>query len=92
LSANRATQPCSGSLRADLVKVDEARVDLAAFLATPAPREWQAQSLCSEWSVKDVVAHVVCYEEVTPLGLAQRFAKGLVIHANEVGVQDFAGN
>jgi hypothetical protein len=42
--------------------------------------------------VKDVVAHVVSYEELTPLGLAQRFAKGLVIHANEVGVQDFAGN
>jgi hypothetical protein len=41
--------------------------------------------------VKDVVAHVVSYEELTPLGFAKRFAKGLVIHANEVGVQNFAG-
>lgn len=69
----------------------EERVDLAAFLTTLTPQEWEAQSLCDKWTVKDVVAHVVSYEELTPLGLAKRFAKGLVIHANEVGVQDFAG-
>ncbi len=66
------------------------RVDLAGFLATLTPREWQTQSLCDRWTVKDVVAHVVSYEELSPLGLAKRFAKGRVVRANEVGVREFA--
>lgn len=68
----------------------EERVDLAAFLETLTPDEWQAPSLCHRWTVKDVVAHVVSYEELSPLGLAMRFAKGRIVHANEVGVREFA--
>jgi uncharacterized protein (TIGR03083 family) len=66
------------------------RSDLAAFLDTLTAQEWQAPTLCNKWKVKDVVAHVVSYEELSPLGLAARFAKGLVVHANEVGVREFA--
>lgn len=66
------------------------RADLAAFLTTLTPHEWQAQSLCDKWTVKDVVAHIVSYEELSPLGLVKRFAKGRVIHANDVGVKEFA--
>jgi uncharacterized protein (TIGR03083 family) len=66
------------------------RADLAAFLETLTPQDWHARSLCTEWTVKDVVAHVVSYEELSPLGLMKRFAKGRVVHANEVGVQEFA--
>lgn len=66
------------------------RADLAAFLATLAPDEWHAPSLCHKWTVKDVVAHVVSYEELSPLGLAKRFAKGRIVRANEVGVREFA--
>ncbi|HXS86403.1 MAG TPA: maleylpyruvate isomerase family mycothiol-dependent enzyme [Mycobacterium sp.] len=66
------------------------RADLAAFLATLTPDEWQAPSLCHKWTVKDVVAHVVSYEELSPLGLAKRFAKGGIVRANEVGVREFA--
>ncbi|MEE6140338.1 maleylpyruvate isomerase family mycothiol-dependent enzyme [Mycobacterium sp. 050128] len=66
------------------------RADLAAFLATLSPHEWQAPSLCDRWSVKDVVAHVVSYEELSPLGLMKRFAKGRFVHANEVGVQELS--
>jgi uncharacterized protein (TIGR03083 family) len=66
------------------------RADLAAFLQTLTPQEWQAQSLCDRWSVKDVVAHIVSYEELSPLGLVKRFAKGRVVHANDVGVKEFA--
>jgi uncharacterized protein (TIGR03083 family) len=66
------------------------RTDLAAFLETLAPQEWNAPSLCDRWTVKDVVAHVVSYEELSAFGLTKRFAKGLVIHANEVGVREFA--
>jgi uncharacterized protein (TIGR03083 family) len=66
------------------------RSDLAAFLETLTPLEWNAPSLCDRWTVKDVVAHVVSYEELTPFGLVKRFAKGRVVRANEVGVREFA--
>jgi uncharacterized protein (TIGR03083 family) len=66
------------------------RSDLAAFLETLTPQEWNARSLCDRWTVKDVVAHVVSYEDLTPFGLVKRFAKGRVVRANEVGVREFA--
>ena len=65
------------------------RSDLAAFLQTLTPQEWHAQSLCEGWTVKDVVAHIVSYDELGALGLVKRFAKGWVIRANEVGVREF---
>lgn len=68
----------------------EERCDLASFLATLTPREWQAESLCAGWSVKDVVAHVISYEELGFVGLLKRFAKGRVMHANQVGVAEFS--
>ncbi len=66
------------------------RTDLAAFLETLTPQEWHAPSLCTKWTVKDVLAHMISYEELTPFGLVKRFAKGLVVRANEVGVEEFA--
>ncbi|OJZ73739.1 DinB family protein [Mycobacterium paraffinicum] len=66
------------------------RADLAEFLATLTPQQWEAPSLCSRWTVKDVVAHTISYEELGPLGLARRFAKGWVVRANQVGVDEFA--
>lgn len=66
------------------------RVDLAAYLATLTPQQWFAPSLCSKWTVKDVVAHIVSYEELSAVGLAKRFAKGRIVRANEVGVAEFA--
>lgn len=66
------------------------RTDLAAFLATLTPEQWQTESLCTGWTVKDVVAHVVSYDELSPAGLLKRFAKGRVVHANEVGVAEYS--
>jgi uncharacterized protein (TIGR03083 family) len=66
------------------------RADLADFLATLAPQDWEAPTLCSKWSVKDVVAHVISYEELGTVGLAKRFAKGWIVRANQVGVDEFA--
>ncbi|MFD6072534.1 maleylpyruvate isomerase family mycothiol-dependent enzyme, partial [Amycolatopsis lurida] len=42
------------------------RADFAAFLRTLSPEHWDAPTLCSEWTVRQVVAHVVDYD-------AQRF-------------------
>jgi uncharacterized protein (TIGR03083 family) len=68
----------------------EERVDLAAYLSALAPPHWQQSSLCAGWSVKDVVAHVVSYEDLNVVGLARRFVKGRIIHANDVGVEELA--
>jgi uncharacterized protein (TIGR03083 family) len=66
------------------------RVDLLAFLTTLSPPQWSAPSLCDRWTVKDVVAHAISYEELGVAGLIRRFAKGRVVRANEVGVAEFA--
>ena len=66
------------------------RADLAEFLATLTPQDWEAPSLCTKWSVKDVVAHVISYDDLGPMGLMKRFAKGWIVRANDVGVDDFA--
>lgn len=78
-------------MTADLMPMARAeRADLADFLATLTPPDWDAPSLCTQWSVKDVVAHVISYEELGALGLLKRFAKGRVVRANQVGVDEFA--
>jgi uncharacterized protein (TIGR03083 family) len=66
------------------------RTDLAAFLATLTPQQWDSPTLCAKWTVKDVVAHVISYEELGAIGLVKRFVKGRIVRANEAGVDDFA--
>lgn len=39
--------------------VDAERKDTLALLETLEPSEWDTQSLCTEWKVRDVVAHLV---------------------------------
>lgn len=67
------------------------RTDLADYLTTLEPFEWDAPSLCHGWSVRDVVAHIVSYEELSLAQLAPRFAKGRFVPAriNSVGVQEY---
>lgn len=66
------------------------RSDLATYLRTLSADDWQAASVCEGWSIKDVVAHVVSYEELGTLALIKRFIRGRIVRANEVGVHDFA--
>ncbi|MGW4097575.1 maleylpyruvate isomerase family mycothiol-dependent enzyme [Mycobacterium sp. NPDC004974] len=66
------------------------RTDLAEFLATLTAAQWQTESLCAGWTVKDVVAHVISYEDLGPAGLLKRFAKGRIMRANEVGVAEYS--
>jgi uncharacterized protein (TIGR03083 family) len=40
------------------------RADLAAFLTTLTPQQWQAPTLCARWRVRDVVAHVISYDNL----------------------------
>lgn len=66
------------------------RADLADYLRTLSEDDWHTPSLCQGWSIKDVVAHIVSYEELGALGVLKRFARGRFVHANEVGVREFA--
>lgn len=68
----------------------EERSDLAAFLSSLSPQDWHIESLCTGWTVKDVVAHVISYEDLTTYSLIKRFAKGRVVRANEVGVAEYS--
>jgi len=54
----------------------EEPADLAAFLATLSPRQWQAPTLCAHWRVRDVVAHVVSYDELNVRGLLAQAVRG----------------
>jgi len=78
---------------ADVMELARAeRADLAELLAALTPQQWQAPSLCEGWRVRDVVAHVLSYEELDGAGLARRLARGrfLLGRANAAGVIDYA--
>jgi uncharacterized protein (TIGR03083 family) len=64
------------------------RADIAEFLATLAPEQWEAPTLCAGWRVRDVVAHMISYDELDGRGLARRFVEGrfLLDRVNAVGV------
>ena len=70
------------------------RADLAALLRDLTPEQWAAPSLCTEWPVRDVVAHVISYEELDARGLLRRYARGRFVprRVNAVGVADYAGH
>ncbi|GAA4909849.1 uncharacterized protein (TIGR03083 family) [Actinomycetospora succinea] len=40
----------------------EERAELADFLATLTPAQWDAPTLCTKWNVRDLVAHVISYD------------------------------
>ena len=53
---------------------DERR-DLAEFLTTLTPEQWNAPTLCTRWRVRDVVAHIYSYEELGWAAVAARMVR-----------------
>lgn len=51
------------------------RRDLADYLDTLTPDEWERPSLCGEWSVRDVAAHVSSYEMLSWPAVLALFAR-----------------
>ncbi|MBV9091330.1 MAG: maleylpyruvate isomerase family mycothiol-dependent enzyme [Mycobacteriaceae bacterium] len=68
------------------------REDLAALLTELLPAQWDMPTLCERWRVRDVVAHVISYDDLGRVQLARRFlAGGLSIdRINALGVADYA--
>ena len=52
------------------------RADSAEFLATLSPQQWQAPTLCAGWRVRDVVAHVISYDNLGARSLLALAARG----------------
>jgi uncharacterized protein (TIGR03083 family) len=71
----------------------EEREDFADFLDGLSPEQWEQPSLCELWRVRDVVAHVISYEELSQWQLVRRFAKGGLVppRVNAIGVAEYAG-
>jgi uncharacterized protein (TIGR03083 family) len=51
------------------------RADLLALLEGLSPAQWEAPTLCLGWRVRDVVAHVYSYDELSGIDLARRFVQ-----------------
>jgi uncharacterized protein (TIGR03083 family) len=69
------------------------REEFAALLEGLTPQQWESPTLCEQWRVRDVVAHVIGYDPLSRIELVRRMAKGLVTHggANTVGVAEYSG-
>ena len=52
------------------------RADLANLLATLEPAQRKAPSLCTQWRVRDVVAHVFGDDTLSSVALVRRFVAG----------------
>jgi uncharacterized protein (TIGR03083 family) len=66
---------------------DERR-DFADFLVALTPEQWDAPTLCTRWRVRDVVAHVYSYEELSLARVAARMVRTRfnTDRANAIGV------
>ena len=67
------------------------RADLAELLTSLSPEQWDAPTLCEKWRVRDVVAHLYSYDELSTPGLMRRFARGgfVLNRVNAVGVNEY---
>ena len=90
------SRPCHDSLATLVTSSPSAlelaraeRTDLAELLRTLSTEQWHAPSLCDGWSVKDVVAHMISYDDLGAVGMMRRFVKGRIVRANEVGVEEY---
>ena len=70
----------------------EERRDFVDFLDGLSAEQWEQPSLCELWRVRDVVAHVVSYEELSRWQLVCRFVKGGLLppRINALGVAEYA--
>jgi uncharacterized protein (TIGR03083 family) len=66
------------------------RTELADFLASLEPEQWEAASLCEGWRVRDVVAHVMSFDGVNVLDMLRRAIRARFVDVNQVGVDELA--
>ena len=55
---------------------EEERADLLTLLRGLSEDQWNAQSLCTTWRVRDVATHIVSYDELSVPSLVGTFLRG----------------
>ncbi len=55
---------------------EDERADLLALLRQLTPAQWDAQSLCTRWRVRDVATHIVSYDELSTAATVATFLRG----------------
>lgn len=75
-----------------MVLAQEERGDLLALLQRLTPEQWANASLCSGWTVRDVAAHIVSYDELSARDLVGTFLRGgpSIARVNEVALRKYA--
>lgn len=70
----------------------EEREEFADLLAGLSPEQWEHPSLCERWRVRDVVAHVLSYDELSRWQVVRRFVRGGLVpsRVNAIGVAEYA--
>lgn len=68
------------------------REDFANLLAGLSPAQWEHPTLCERWRVRDVVAHVLSYDELSRWEVVRRFLKGGLVpdRINAIGVAEYS--
>lgn len=68
------------------------RSEIAEFLDTLSPEDWNAASLCRDWRVRDVVAHMISYDGLGAPTLIRWFVRGRFNFSriNAIGVAEAA--
>lgn len=67
------------------------RAEMADFLESLRPEQWDHPSLCRGWRIRDVAAHVISYEEHGRTDLVKRLAKARFRpgRVNEVALAEY---
>ncbi|MCO1574644.1 maleylpyruvate isomerase family mycothiol-dependent enzyme [Crossiella sp. SN42] len=68
------------------------RAEFADFLDTLTAEQWAAQTLCSGWTTRELVAHVISYDDAGIAGSFRRLARGgfSLARTNQLGVTEYA--
>ena len=70
------------------------RSDFLRLVQDLTPVQWEAPTLCGSWRVHDVVAHVLSYEDLSPLSTAALFLRGRLNFArvNSLALRPFGAS
>jgi uncharacterized protein (TIGR03083 family) len=69
----------------------EERTEIADFLESLRPEQWDQPSLCRRWRIRDVAAHVISYEEHGPADVTKRLLRARLRpgRLNEVALAEY---
>jgi uncharacterized protein (TIGR03083 family) len=72
---------------------EDERSELLALLRELTTAQWEAQSLCTKWRVRDVATHIVSYEELSTPSLVGIFVRGRlrVSGVNDLALKRYEG-